>query len=397
MRATSVADVKLLHTSDWHLGRTLHGVDMHEHQRAFVDHLVDVVVEQQITAVLISGDVYDRAIPAVETVQVFDDALARLSAVTTVIVTPGNHDSAVRLGFGAALMRDSVRILSSVRELHRPVVLTDDATTVAVYGLPYLDPDSARPLLADSDDLATWPARSHEGVVAAAMQRVRDDLGARQPMRSVVLAHAFVVGAEPSDSERDLSVGGVQSVPSTVFDGVDYVALGHLHGPQVVPVPGSATLARYSGSPLAYSFSERHHAKSVVLVEVPAAGPVVTTLVPTPVPRPLTELAGTLDELLSPVHDAVADHWLKIVVTDAQYPADLQGRLRARFAHVLHVVHQPAASGPAATTPVVTEQMAPPQVAADFVAHVSGTDATDDELAEIERAYETVLAGEREG
>ncbi|MFI5425680.1 exonuclease SbcCD subunit D [Aeromicrobium sp. UC242_57] len=128
--------MKILHTSDWHLGRTLHGVDMHEHQRAFVDHLVAEVSARAIDAVLISGDVYDRAIPAVDTVRVFDDALARLSALTTVIITPGNHDSAVRLGFGAGLMRDSIRILASIADLHDPVLLDDGDTTVAVVRHP---------------------------------------------------------------------------------------------------------------------------------------------------------------------------------------------------------------------------------------------------------------------
>jgi len=380
---TSVTGVKILHTSDWHLGRTLHGVDLHDAQSAFVDHLVDVVQAHDVAAVLVSGDVYDRAIPAVETVRLFSDTLRRLSEHTTVVVTPGNHDSASRLGFGAEVMRDSVRILADVARAHEPVLLDDGTGPVAVYGIPYLDPDAARPLLAEGDDL---PVRSHSGVLGAAMDRIRRDLTRRPGARSVVMAHAFVVGAEPSDSERDLSIGGVQSVPSSVFGGVDYVALGHLHGPQVVQVPGSGTVARYSGSPLAFSFSERHHVKSVALVDLPAdpgAAPTVD-LLPVPVPRPLTELRGTLDHLMSGATDDAVEHWVKLVVTDTALPLDLQATVRARFPHLLHVAHEPAGLPAASGAPVVSDAMAPAAVTADFVEFVSHQQADAAELSVID-------------
>lgn len=380
---TSVTGVKILHTSDWHLGRTLHGVDLHEAQSAFVDHLVDLVCEHDAAAVLVSGDVYDRAIPAVETVELFSDALRRLSEHTTVVVTPGNHDSASRLGFGAEIMRDSVRILADVSRLHEPVLLGDDTAQLAIYGIPYLDPDAARPALAQGDEL---PARSHTGVLGAAMDRIRDDLAGRPGLRSVVMAHAFVVGAEPSDSERDLSIGGVQSVPSSLFAGVDYVALGHLHGPQVVQVPGGDTIARYSGSPLAFSFSERHHAKSVALVDVPPdpSGVLSVELLPLPVPRPLSELRGTLEHLMSDATDQVVDHWVKLVVTDTSLPLDLQATVRARFPHLLHVAHEPVGLPATTGAPVVNEAMAPAAVTADFVEFVSHQAAGAAELAVID-------------
>ncbi|WP_456696366.1 exonuclease SbcCD subunit D [Aeromicrobium sp. P5_D10] len=382
--------MKILHTSDWHLGRTLHGVDMHEHQGAFVDHLVDEVRARSIDAVLISGDVYDRAIPSVDTVRLFDDALARLSELTTVIITPGNHDSAVRLGFGAGLMRDNIRIQASIADLHRPILLDDGDTTVAVYGIAYLDPETARASLADDQD--DWPARSHEGVLSMAMDRIRADLQGRSGVRSVVMAHAFVVGGMPSDSERDLSVGGVDSVPSGVFDGVDYVALGHLHGPQQVPVPDSNTVARYSGSPLAYSFSEKNHRKSTVLVEIGADGPPTTTLIEAPVPRKLSEIRGELAHVLSPATDAHADDWLKIVITDQTYPARMHALVRERFEHVLQLSHEPLASERVGAAPIVTEAMAPAEVATEFVEFVTATAATEAERDVIQRAYDAVQA-----
>lgn len=390
MPGHTVEGMKILHTSDWHLGRTLHGVDMHEHQGAFVDHLVDEVRARAIDAVLISGDVYDRAIPSVDTVRLFDDALARLSELTTVIITPGNHDSAVRLGFGAGLMRDSIRIQASIGDLREPVLLDDGETTVAVYGIPYLDPETSRAALADEPE--SWPTRSHEGVLSAAMHQIRDDLATRSGVRSVVMAHAFVVGGAPSDSERDLSVGGIDSVPSGVFDGVDYVALGHLHGPQQVTVPDSVAVARYSGSPLAYSFSEKNHRKSTVLVEIGPVGAPTTTLIEAPVPRKLTEIRGELAHVLSPATDAHADDWLKIVITDSTYPAQMHALVRERFEHVLHLSHEPLISERIGAAPIVTEVMAPAEVATEFVEFVTSAAATEAECAVIQQAYDVVQA-----
>ena len=229
-----VRRMRLLHTSDWHLGRTLHGVDLLDHQAAYLEHLVDVVRAEQVDAVVVAGDVYDRAIPPVEAVTLLSETLARLAEHTTVVVTSGNHDSATRLGFGSALMRDRVRLRTRVAGLAEPVVLPDDDGDVLVYGIPYLDPDFARVELADGPEPL---ARSHEAVASAAMRRIRADLarasGSARP-RSVVAAHAFVIGGAPTESERDIRVGGVDQVPAGVFAGADYVALGHLHGPQTV-------------------------------------------------------------------------------------------------------------------------------------------------------------------
>ncbi|OJV80999.1 MAG: exonuclease sbcCD subunit D [Cellulomonas sp. 73-92] len=373
--------MRLLHTSDWHLGRTLHGVDLLEHQAAYLDHLVELARAERVDAVLVAGDVYDRAIPSVEAVAVLSDALARLSESTTVVLTSGNHDSSTRLGFGAALMRDRLRLRTSVAGLASPVVVGD----TLVYGLPYLDPDFARAQLADDDGLL---ARSHEAVLAAAMRRVRADRATRAERHAVVMAHAFVTGGQPSESERDIRVGGVDQVPAGVFAGADYVALGHLHGPQQV-APG----VRYSGSPLAYSFGEQHQHKSTALVDL---GPdeLRVTLVPAPVPRALADVTGTLDELLaSPAHTA---DWVRVTVTDAARPPDLQQRVRAHFPHALVVLHAPAGGGAGTSRAVVVGAASDPlQVAAQFVLHVTGAGPAPAEAAVLRRAYEDVVGAER--
>jgi exonuclease SbcD len=406
--------VRILHTSDWHLGRTLHGVDLLEHQAAFVDHLVSLVAERDVDVVVVAGDVYDRAVPSVPSVRLLGSALRRLSEHAVVIVTPGNHDSAVRLGFAAELMRPGLHVLASVETLDRPVVVADEHGPVAFYGLPYLDPDTVRHTLAlgagagagedsgpgagaDAGPAAERPPlpRSHEAVVAAAMDRVRADLASRPGTRSVVVAHAFVSGGEASESERDIRVGGVDSVPSAVLDGVDYVALGHLHGAQRIGASrGERPVIRYSGSPVAFSFGELGHVKSTALVDLDGVGGATVELVPTPVPRRLAEVTDTLEHLLDGRHDGLRDAWLRVHVTDPVHPERLYSRVKAHFPHALVVLHEPVGAVDAPALRLVTAETDPLEVAADFVAFASGGVATDAELAAVRHAYETARSAE---
>src|SRR5215218_7059374 len=260
--------MRLLHTSDWHLGRSLHGTDLLAEQEA--------VLAQQVDAVLVAGDVYDRAVPPADATAVLDRALTRLRAAgAQVVLTPGNHDSARRLGFGSGLFAAAgVHVRAETPRLDEPVLLADRHGEVAIYGIPYLEPEVAR------HELGLPEARGHEAVLREAMERIRTDLFLRPGARSVVLAHAFVGGAEPSESERDICVGGVDRVPEGVFDGVDYVALGHLHRPQSL-----TDRMRYSGSPLPYSFAEAGHEKQAWLVDLDANGLSGVRPVPLPVPR----------------------------------------------------------------------------------------------------------------
>lgn len=232
--------MRLLHTSDWHLGRSFHRVGLLDAQAAFLDHLVATVHEHRVDAVLVAGDVYDRAVPPLPAVELFDTALHRLAeaGVPTVMIS-GNHDSARRLGVGAGLIeRAGIHLRTDPAGIGTPVVLGDAHGDIALYGLPYLEPALVR------EQLGAAKA-GHEAVLAAAMDRVRADLAGRPAgTRSVVLAHAFVAGGAASDSERDITVGGVAAVPTGIFDGVDYVALGHLHGSQTL-----TPRVRYSGSP----------------------------------------------------------------------------------------------------------------------------------------------------
>ncbi|MCR1983555.1 exonuclease SbcCD subunit D [Cellulosimicrobium cellulans] len=422
--------MRILHTSDWHLGRTLHGVDLLEHQAAHLDHLVELTRSEAVDAVVVAGDVYDRAIPPVDAVSLLSDAVTRLAEHAHVVVTPGNHDSAVRLGFADRLLRPGVHVRARLADVGAPVVLGPrpgaaggDGSPLLVYALPYLDPDTARHVLADAADASDAPgtegvggapvrqrplARSHEAVMGAALRRVAADLARRRAadpeVRAVVVGHAFVVGGLASDSERDIRVGGVDAVPAAAFAGrgVDYVALGHLHGPQRVTVPdvggGVATVARYSGSPLAFSFSELHQRKSTALVDVDRLrtdADAAVELVPAPVPRRLAEVTGTLDELLGEAGEPHVDDWLRVVVTDAVRPAELYARVRSRFPHALQVTHRPPRLAEREVVVAVGPGHDPLDVARDFVEHVSGHAPSEAEVVVLREAFELALAEER--
>ncbi|MET7442476.1 exonuclease SbcCD subunit D, partial [Streptomyces sp. NPDC005568] len=325
--------MRLLHTSDWHLGRAFHRVNMLGAQAEFIGHLVTTVRERGVDAVVVSGDVYDRAVPPLAAVELFDDALHRLAdlGVPTVMIS-GNHDSARRLGVGAGLIgRAGIHLRTDASACGTPVVLPDPHGDVAFYGLPYLEPALVK-------DQFGVDRAGHEAVLAAAMDRVRADLAARPPgTRSVVLAHAFVTGGQVSDSERDITVGGVAAVPAGVFDGVDYVALGHLHGSQTI-----TERVRYSGSPLPYSFSEADHRKSMWLVELGRDGALGAERVDCPVPRALARIRGRLGDLLAdPALIRHEDAWVEATLTDPVRPAEPMARLTERFPHTLSLVFDP--------------------------------------------------------
>jgi len=373
--------LRILHTSDWHLGRSFHRVSLLAAQREFLDHLVATVREREVDAVLVAGDVYDRAVPPLAAVELFDDALHRLAGlgVPTVMIS-GNHDSPRRLGVGAGLIeRAGIHLRTDPAGCGTPVVLADRHGDVAFYGLPYLEPGLVRETL-------DAPAAGHPAVLGAAMDRVRADLATRPPgTRSVVLAHAFVTGGAVSDSERDITVGGVASVPADVFDGVDYVALGHLHGCQTL-----TERIRYSGSPLAYSFSEAAHRKSMWLVELGADGGLsAAERVDCPVPRPLARLRGPLEDLLA--DPDLARHetaWVEATLTDPVRPYEPMARLAERFPHVLSLVFDPERppDDPLASYAQRLRGRTDREIAEDFVAHVRGGRGPD--------AGESVLLGD---
>ncbi|GAA3075196.1 exonuclease SbcCD subunit D [Streptomyces goshikiensis] len=378
--------MRILHTSDWHLGRAFHRVNLLGAQAAFVDHLVETVRAHEVDVVLVAGDVYDRAVPPLPAVELYDRALHRLAdlGVPTVMIS-GNHDSARRLGVGAGLIgRAGIHLRTDPDGCADPVVLADVHGEVAFYGLPYLEPALVK-------DRFGAGQVSHEAVLGAAMDRIRADLATRPPgTRSVVLAHAFVTGGQASDSERDITVGGVEAVPASVFDGVDYAALGHLHGCQTI-----SERVRYSGSPLAYSFSEADHRKTMWLIELGARGEIAgADRIDTPVPRALARLRGPLEDLLDdPALAGYEDRWVEATLTDPVRPEDPMARLAARFPHVLSLAFDPEGreEDSGASYAQRLKGRSDQEIAEDFVAHVRGGGAPSEaERAVLQGAFDDV-------
>jgi exonuclease SbcD len=407
--------MRFLHTSDWHLGRSLHRADLREAQAAFLDHLVETARAERVDAVLVAGDVYDRAIAPVDSVALCEDALARLRATgARVILISGNHDSALRLGVNSALIDTAgVHLRTNRARLAEPVVLTDEHGPVAVYGVPYLEPALGLPdetaAAAPGADGEPPRQRSHATVLGQAAARIRADATARGMNRTVVMAHAWVAAGgtdderrdaatrQQSSSERDISVGGIGYVPAALFDGFSYVALGHLHGQQTL-----AEHLRYSGSPLPYSFSEKNHKKGSWLVEVGLDGKTRVDRVAAPLYRRLAELTGRIDELLTSAEYAgQEDDFVAVTLTDTARPEAAMDRLRRRFPHVLTLEFKPDG--------VTTDQRSYRErvkgrddltVAAEFVRHVRNTDATKREqelLAEAFTAARDAANDTREG
>ncbi|MCQ1985208.1 exonuclease SbcCD subunit D [Arthrobacter sp. zg-Y844] len=369
--------MRLLHTSDWHLGRSFHGVGMLDAQADFIDRLVDTVREQRVDAVLIAGDVYDRALPAVDTVRLLDSALERITGAGAVVVlSSGNHDSAARLGFGSALFeRAGVHLRTRYEDIARPVLLPAEGRPVAVYGIPYLEPRLA------AGELGV-EVPNHFSVTEAAVRRIRADILAREqagaPVASVVMAHTFASGGISSDSERDLAVGGLGAVPLDLFDEFSYTALGHLHGRQQL-----SPAVRYSGSPLPYSFSEARQAKGGWLLEFDGDGLASVEAVTWPARRRLAVLRGKLDDLLADPDLAEAqDAYCQVTLTDSQRPAKAMELLRTRFPDTLVLAFDPegGARGPDQTysqrLAKATDDL---DICCGFLEHVRSRSAADEE------------------
>ena len=380
--------MKLLHTSDWHLGRSFHGVGLLGAQAEFVDHLVETVRSESVDAVLVSGDVYDRALPPPDAVELLSSAVTRLiDAGSRVIISSGNHDSAIRLGFASDLLsRAGLHIRSATTSIGSPVMVDD----TAVYPIPYLEPSAA----GVTEDLGV-DTRTHTAVLGAAMDRVRADAATRGP-RTVAMAHCFASGGATSESERDISTGGVAMVPTSTFDGVAYAALGHLHGAQQV-----ADGVRYSGSPVAMSFSETHHTKGTLLLDLDERGHVQVEQVEAPVHRRLARVRGTLEEVLAdPRHTTDESSWVQVTLTDPIRPVGALEQLARRFPHLLRLRFDPEGEAlPVRSYAAKVSRREPLEVCCDFVEDVRrGAGADEAETHLLREALEAGQAarGDRE-
>ncbi|MGL3805987.1 exonuclease SbcCD subunit D [Paeniglutamicibacter sp. R2-26] len=361
--------MRILHTSDWHLGRSFHGASLLAAQEEFIDRLLETIREESIDVLLVAGDVYDRALPSVDAVALFDRSLVRLRATgVQIVITSGNHDSALRLGFGSALLEHAgLHLRTRLEDIDRPVTVDGTGFAVAIYGLPYLEPRMVAERLGVEEP-------GHGPVVKAALDLVRGDLATRRsdsgaPVHGIVLAHVFASGGVGAESERELSIGGLDIVPTTHFGDFTYAALGHLHGRQKL-----ADGIRYSGSPIPYSFSEAGHAKGAWVLEVTSEGLGEVRKVDWPASKKLRILRGKIDELLTDEQYASArDAWCQITLTDKHRPAAAMERLRSRFPDTLVLNFDPdekPEDAPHSYADRLAVAKSPMEVCSGFVEHV---------------------------
>jgi exonuclease SbcD len=389
--------MRILHTSDWHIGRTFHGHSTLVNLRSVLAALAVEVRERSVDVVVVAGDVFDSATPAAEAYTVLESAVLELrESGASVVLTSGNHDSATRLGFMSRFSGlAGVHIVTRQEQHDAPVTLPDEHGPVHFYGIPYLEPSLLRHHYPDVT------LRTHEQVLGFVMGRIRADLSVRGG-RSVVLSHCFAVnvtatGADASelgagDVERDITAGGIDYVPMSVFDGPDYVALGHIHGRSTL-----SDRVRYSGAPLHYSFSEAAKPRGAWLVDLDATGLASVDWVDLPVPRSLKVVTGSLDEILTDAALAgFENHWLSVVLTDTVRPLDGMRRLQARFPHCVTLEHRPALTAETSADSYAerVRGQSDIDIVSGFLAHVrNGVGPSDaekaivaDVLAEVERA-----------
>ncbi|MEA2117174.1 exonuclease SbcCD subunit D [Halovibrio sp. HP20-50] len=320
--------MRLLHTADWHLGRLFHNLSLLEDQRHVLNQLIEIIDREAIDAVLIAGDIYDRSVPPAAAVTLLDEVLHALceERKLPVIMISGNHDGAERLRFGARHLRQAgLHILSDLAAFEVPVTLTVKGVEVDVFGIPYADPEHVRSQL-NAD------VRDFDGAHRYLVDRIQTQRHPKRP--TVLMSHCFVDGGSASDSERPLTLGGAESVAWEPMQNFDYVALGHLHGPQY----RGGEHIRYSGSLLKYSFSEASQRKGVTLVELEADGVQRIEQIPLIPNREVRVLEGEIAALIEQGKtDPNADDYLLVRLTDRHAILDPMGKLREVYPNVLHL------------------------------------------------------------
>ncbi len=320
--------MKLLHLADLHIGKRVYEYSMAEEQKAMLSQALSMVEERDVDAVLIAGDVYDKSIPTVEGIKLFDGFLTELAnKEVPVFIISGNHDSAERLAFGRSLMQNAKAYISGTYEDELlKVTLSDTFGEVNVYLLPFLKPQQI--VVREGEEVP----KDYTEAVRTVLKRLQVDTA----KRNVLLAHQFVAGAdiEPERAESETkAVGGVDMVDYHVFDDFDYVALGHLHGAQRI---GRDTV-RYAGSPVKYSFSEARQTKSATLVTLKEKGTVEIEKLPFTAIHDMREIKGTLEQLTSAdvLAETDTEDYMHVTLTDDEEIYDVLGRVRATYPNLM--------------------------------------------------------------
>ncbi len=325
--------MKLMHLSDLHIGKRVNEFNLLEDQKYILRQILQIADEIKPNGILIAGDVYDKSMPAAETVELFDEFLTLIAERSIpCFVISGNHDSPERIAFGARIMSGQHINMSRVFDgTITPTVLEDEIGELNIYMLPFIKPAHVRRFYPDA------VVDSYEEAVQTVINNIVIDAS----KRNVLIAHQFITsgGIEPERSESEsISVGGIDNIDVTIFDGFDYVALGHLHGPQGI---GRETV-RYAGSPLKYSFSEAKHIKSVTVVDFGNKGEVQIDTIPLVPLRDMRRIKGPIDQLLSPSNyeGTNKDDYLHITLTDEEDIMDAIGRAHTVYPNVMRLDYE---------------------------------------------------------
>ena len=320
--------MKLMHLSDLHLGKIVNGFSMLEDQKYILNQILDMAAQEKPDGILIAGDVYDKRVPAAEAVGVLDGFLTDLAQIAPVFVISGNHDSAERLAFGGRLMTAAGVYVSPVYDgTVRTVELTDEFGPVRIHLLPFLKPVQVRRFFPEAE------VANYTDAVRTALAHIDRGDGARH----VLVTHQLVTGAALCDSE-ELSIGGSENVDAEVFEGFDYVALGHLHGAQ----RAGGDHIRYCGTPLKYSFSEEKHHKSVTMVTLGEKGSVQIDTLPLKPLRDLKVIRGNYQELMARSYYQNTDlpeSYLHIILTDEEDVPEALGRMRQVYPYIMKLTY----------------------------------------------------------
>lgn len=374
--------MKFIHTSDWHIGRQFHHVSLLEDQRFVLDQIVEFAAAESVDALLIAGDIYDRSVPPAAAVELLDDVLKRLCVdlKIPVILIPGNHDSAERVGFGSHQLKQAgLHILADLRRVAEPVVIQKGNEVCHFYGIPYNDPEHVRNCFdADASDYQ----QAHEWLMQEIKPRMDDQVA------NIVISHSFVAGGTASESERPLSIGGADQVSADLFECFDYAALGHLHEPQ----SKTSESIRYSGSIMKYSFSEQHHDKGMTLVEFEHNRLSKIDHVSLKPLRDMRIIEGTLSEVLEAGRvDPNADDYVMVRLTDTQAILDAMGKLRTVYPNTLHL-EKPGLLGNADAQSIDREKLKRGELEmfSDFFQQMTGNPLSDEQTKAVQQTIESV-------
>ncbi|WP_208590992.1 exonuclease SbcCD subunit D [Gracilibacillus suaedae] len=382
--------MKILHTADWHLGKIVHGMHMTEDQGKVLQHLIEIIQVENPDVIIIAGDLYDRAVPPREAVELLNSFFTTVSVEMEipVVAISGNHDSPDRLGFGASLFRSKqLYLATSIEDVFQPIHFNDGQHDVYFHLVPYIEPEQVKHYFQENS------IETHQ----EAMERIVKELERQMTDQAqhILVGHAFIAGGMESESEERLTmIGGTPYIDASIFKSFDYIALGHLHQPQKI----KSDFIRYSGSIMKYSFSEANHKKSVTILELDGMEKTVYTI-PLNAPKDLQIVEGYFEELLEEKVVKATKDYLQIRLLDDGQIIDPVTKLRKLFPNILrlerkhHLVHQ---SLKEIQSIKEKQKMTHEQLFASFYKEIKGSELSEERAKYVQDVIKKVMVEERE-